>query len=39
MSLSDIDTLITDKESPKNYIELLNNHGVKVELVTEGDKK
>lgn len=39
ISFSDVDTLITDKEPPKNIVELLNNHGVKVELVTEGVEK
>ncbi len=39
MSFSDIDTLITDKEPPKNIVQLLNNHGVKVEIVTEEVEK
>ncbi|GAA5415291.1 HTH-type transcriptional repressor GlcR [Paraliobacillus ryukyuensis] len=36
MSFLDVDTLITDKEPPGNFIELLNNHGVQIELVREG---
>ncbi|WP_440895639.1 DeoR/GlpR family DNA-binding transcription regulator [Amphibacillus sp. Q70] len=35
MSISDVDTLITDKEPPNNFIEILNNQGVIVELTSK----
>jgi len=39
MSISDIDTLITDKEPPENFMQLFKRYGVKVELVAEGVEK
>jgi len=39
MSISDIDTLITDKEPPENFMQLFKRYGVKVEVVAEGVEK
>ncbi|WP_462413651.1 DeoR/GlpR family DNA-binding transcription regulator [Neobacillus sp. Marseille-QA0830] len=39
MSFSHIDTLITDKEPPEEFIEILKNHKVEIEIVTEGVKQ
>lgn len=39
MSFSHIDTLITDKEPPQEFIGVLKNHKVEIEIVTEGIEK
>jgi DeoR/GlpR family transcriptional regulator of sugar metabolism len=35
MSFSDIDTLITDKEPPQDFVEILKNHKVEIEIIKE----